>query len=91
MPVCHSWVFPGVTVVKIHLPVQETNEILGSRLSSGVRMISNILAWKTDMDRGAWWPTICGVSKCRVQLSAHTFAFHVSGEMIGYIISSFYN
>ena len=24
------------------------------------------------MDRGAWWATVCGVAKSRIQLSAHT-------------------
>ena len=30
---------------------------------------SNILAWGTPMDRGAWWAAVHGVTKSRTQLS----------------------
>ena len=30
---------------------------------------SNILAWRTPMDRGAWWAAVHGVTKSRTQLS----------------------
>ena len=26
---------------------------------------SSILAWENPMDRGAWWATVCGISKSR--------------------------
>ena len=28
---------------------------------------SNILAWRTPMDRGAWWAAVHGVTKSRTQ------------------------
>ena len=34
---------------------------------------SNILAWRTPMDRGAWWAAVHGVTKSRTQLSDFTF------------------
>ena len=67
----------------------DAHAVLGSRLSPGVRKINSVLAWKIGMDRGAWGATIRGVTESQMQLSTHTFAFHISGEMIGYIISSF--
>ena len=33
---------------------------------------SSILAWKTPMDRGAWWATVHRVTKSRTQLSHFT-------------------
>ena len=29
---------------------------------------SNILAWRTLMDRGAWWATVYGVAKSQTQM-----------------------
>ena len=59
------------------------------QISYDIAYINSILAWKIGMDRGAWGATIRGVTESQMQLSTHTFAFHISGEMIGYIISSF--
>ena len=36
---------------------------------------SGILAWRIPMDRGAWWTTVHGVAKNRIQLSDFTFTF----------------
>ena len=30
---------------------------------------SSILAWRIPMDKGAWWATVHGVTKSRLQLS----------------------
>ena len=32
---------------------------------------SGILAWRTPVDRGAWWAIVYGVAKSRAQLSRH--------------------
>ena len=32
---------------------------------------SGILAWRTPVDRGAWWAIVYGVAKSRTQLSRH--------------------
>ena len=37
---------------------------------------SNILAWRTPMDKGAWQATVHGVAKSRTRLSDFTFTFH---------------
>ena len=38
-------------------------------LEEGMATHFGILAWRTCMDRGAWWATVHGVSKSRTQLS----------------------
>ena len=35
----------------------------------GMATYSIILAWRTPMDRGAWWATVHGVTKSRTRLS----------------------
>ena len=30
---------------------------------------SSIPAWRIPMDRGAWWATVCGVTKSQIQLN----------------------
>ena len=36
---------------------------LGSSLEKEMATLSNILAWRIPMDRGAWWATVHGVPK----------------------------
>ena len=36
---------------------------------SGMATHSSILAWGIPMDRGAWWATVCGVTKGQTRLS----------------------
>ena len=38
---------------------------------------SNILAWKTRMDRGAWQTTVCGVTKSQARLRMSNSAQHM--------------
>ena len=38
-------------------------------LEEDVATHSRILAWRIPMDRGAWWATVRGVTKCRTRLS----------------------
>ena len=38
-------------------------------LEEGMATHSSILAWRSPMDRGAWWATDRGVPKSRTQLS----------------------
>ena len=37
---------------------------------------SNTLAWKSSMDRGAWWAAVHGVAQSWTRLSDFTFTFH---------------
>ena len=37
---------------------------------------SNILAWRTPMDKGAWPATVHGVAKSRTRLNIFTFTLH---------------
>ena len=34
-------------------------------LDKGMAIHSSILAWRTPMDRGAWWATVHGIAKSR--------------------------
>ena len=38
-------------------------------LEKGMATHSSTLAWKTPMDRGAWWATVHGVAKSQSLLS----------------------
>ena len=38
-------------------------------LEEGMATHFSILAWRTPMDRGAWWATVHGVAKSRTRLS----------------------
>ena len=38
---------------------------------------SNTLAWKSSMDRGAWWAAVHGVAQSWTRLSDFTFTFHL--------------
>ena len=38
---------------------------------------------ENPMDGGAWWAAVHGVTKCQIQLSDFTFAFHFSLSCIG--------
>ena len=41
----------------------------GDPLEEGMATLSNILAWRIPMDRGAWQATVSGVAKSRTRLS----------------------
>ena len=41
-------------------------------LEEGMAMSSSILVWRIPMDRGAWWVTVCGVTK------SHTWLLHLA-------------
>ena len=77
--------FPGGTVVKIHLPVQEMQQTwvqsLGQAdpLEKGMATHSSILAWKNSMDRGAWRATVHGVTKSQTWLNDWTLT-HATKE-----------
>ena len=65
------WGFPGGSVVKNLSEVQETwVQSLGQEdpLEKGMATHSSILAWRIPMDRGAWQPTVHGVTKSQTQL-----------------------
>ena len=52
--------------------MQETQvQFLGQEdpLEKGMATHSSLLAWRTPLDRGAWWTTVRGVPKCRTRLS----------------------
>ena len=61
--------FPGGSVVKIHLPMQEIQEMwvqsVGweDSLEKEMATHSSILAWENSMERGAWRATVHGVAK----------------------------
>ena len=38
-------------------------------LEEGMATHSSLLAWRIPMDRGAWWATVCGVTKSGTGLS----------------------
>ena len=38
-------------------------------LEEGMATHCSILAWRIPMDRGAWWATVHGVTKCLTRLS----------------------
>ena len=38
-------------------------------LEEGMETHSSILDWRIPMDRGAWWATVHGVTKCEIGLS----------------------
>ena len=38
---------------------------LGRSLEKGMETHSSILSWRISMDRGAWWATVHGVTKCQ--------------------------
>ena len=40
----------------------------------GMATHSSILPWRILMDRGAWWATVCGVSKSWTRLTKHSTA-----------------
>jgi len=47
--------------------IRDTDVFLGQEdpLEEGMATHSGILAWKSPMDRGAWWATVHGVTKSR--------------------------
>ena len=49
--------FSGGSVVKNHLPMQQTQRSLGQEepLEEGMATHSSVLAWRISMVRGAWW------------------------------------
>ena len=49
-------------------------------LKEGIAAHSSNLAWRILMDRGAWWATVCGVTKSQTQPSnkaQHTDVSHI--------------
>ena len=52
--------FPGGAVVK-NLPANARDA--RDPLEKEMATPSNILAWRTTMDRGAWWATVLGVAE----------------------------
>ena len=55
---------------RICLQCRRLGSIPGSErpLEKGMAIHSSILAWKSLMDRGAWWATVHGVAKSWTQL-----------------------
>ena len=33
--------------------------------------LSNILAWRSPMDKGAWWDIVHGIAKSRTSVTKH--------------------
>ena len=63
------WVFLVAQTVKNPPAVWETwVRTLGweDPLEKGMATNSNILAWRTPKDRGAWWATVHGVAKSQI-------------------------
>ena len=59
----------GAQLVKNPAAVQETPARFRGRavLEEGMATPSSILAWRTPVDRGAWWATVHGVEKSRTR------------------------
>ena len=49
---------------------------------------SSVLAWETPMDRGAWWPSVHGVTKSWSQLSDYTVILGLT-SWVGSLICPF--
>ena len=49
---------------------------------------SSILAWRIAMDRGAWWATVHGVTKCQNQSSGIQFFIIICTQIEGFHGSS---
>ena len=78
--------FPDGSVVK-NLPANAGDSGLfpGSGRSPGGRN-GNPLQYRcleNPMDRGAWWVTVCGVAKSRIQLSTHTSKKQLDDPVLG--------
>ena len=43
-------------------------------LENGMATPLQYSSLENPMDRGAWWATVCGITKSRTQLSMHTHA-----------------
>ena len=58
-------------VTNLHAMQETWVQSLGQEdpLEKGMATHSSILAWKTPMDKGAWWATVHGVAKSWTQLS----------------------
>ena len=52
---------------------------------------SSTLAWKTPMDREAWWAAVHGVTKSRTRLSDFTFIYYAVSENVKEIDFHTYN
>ena len=44
----------------------------GRSPGGGMATHSTFLAWRTPMDRGAWWATVQGVEKSQTRQLTHT-------------------
>ena len=65
-------VSPGGSAVKDpHASAGDTGSLpgLGRSPREGNGTHSSTPAWEIPMDRGAWWATVCGVTKIQIQLS----------------------
>ena len=51
------------------IPDNLGTQMVKNPLKNGMATCSSILAWRTPMDRGAWWATIHGVAKAWTRLS----------------------
>ena len=70
-PLQYSWAFLVAQTVKSPSAMRETwVRYLGGEdpLEEGMATHSSILAWRILMDRGAWWPTVHGVTKSQTRL-----------------------
>ena len=81
----HLWASLVAQSVKSLSVMQKTRvRSLGQEdpLEEGMATDSSILAWRSPMDRGAWWATVHKVAKSWTQLSAtNTFTFHLLIDM----------
>ena len=64
--------FPGHSVIK-NLPAKQETwfQSLGwvDPLEEGMATHSTILAWRSPLDRGAWWVILHGVAKSQTYLT----------------------
>ena len=64
-----------VTQIVKNLPAmhEDMGSIPGLKrpLEEGMATHSSILAWRTSMDRGAWWATVHGVAKSESRAKSH--------------------
>ena len=50
--------------------VKSDIEVDSIGLEEGVATHCSILAWRTSMDRGAWWDMVQGVAKSQTRMSS---------------------
>ena len=56
-----------------NLPITQVTQVQSigweDALEKGMATHSSFLAWRTPMDRGAWWATVHGVAQSQTRLS----------------------